>query len=379
MKKLLVLSIFCTVISLKAAAPVDAPVLQRNESLRHELNRSAERAKKWLLAQQQTNGAWSTPDHPAVTGLAMAAISRFKEAEDAAALDRGLGYLKSCVQTNGAIFKKSELINYNTSVSLLGFLAHKPTEHREIIQRANNFLVGSQISPDNKAGAVFVGGVGYGSKYSHSDMGNTLHALEAIHYAQTFLRREGASDFDQLNVAAAIEFLQNCQNLPSHNKQAWVSGDPQNIGGFIYYPGHSMAGSTNLSSGRTALRSYGSVSYAGLLSYIYTDLKAEDPRVKAVIEWLEKNYTLEENPGMEQQGLYYYFHTMAKALTAAGMETIQTPAGSVKWREQLLSRLMNLQQADGSWVNTNARWWEKDPVLVTSYMLIALSQISEGI
>ena len=50
-----------------------------------------------------------------------------------------------------------------------------------------------------------------------------------------------------------------------------------------------MAGETNLPSGRVALRSYGSISYAGLLSYIYADLKKDDPRVQAEVLQLEPN------------------------------------------------------------------------------------------
>jgi squalene-hopene/tetraprenyl-beta-curcumene cyclase len=38
-------------------------------------------------------------------------------------------------------------------------------------------------------------------------------------------------------------------------------------------------------------------------------------------------------------------------------------------------RLINLQQRDGSWVNENGRWWEKDPNLVTAYALMALEII----
>ena len=64
------------------------------------------------------------------------------------------------------------------------------------------------------------------------------------------------------------------------------------------------------------LRSHGSISYAGLKSYIYADLKQDDPRVKAVIDWLGRHYTLDENPGMGKQGLYYYLHLMTKALTS---------------------------------------------------------------
>ncbi len=42
-------------------------------------------------------------------------------------------------------------------------------------------------------------------------------------------------------------------------------------------------------------------------------------------------------------------------------------------------RLINLQQRDGSWANTNGRWWEKDPNLVTAYAIQSLDIIHRGI
>src|SRR5205085_11381473 len=129
-----------------------------------------------------------------------------------------------------------------------------------------------------------------------------------------------------------------------------------------------------------AFRSYGSASYAGLLSYVYADLKRDDPRVLAVVDWLQKNFTLDENPGMGPQGIFYYYHTMAKALTIYGTDFIETKDGKkVNWREQLAMKLLNLQKADGSWSNENGRWWEKDPALVTSYAIIALELIHRGL
>jgi squalene-hopene/tetraprenyl-beta-curcumene cyclase len=37
-----------------------------------------------------------------------------------------------------------------------------------------------------------------------------------------------------------------------------------------------------------------------------------------------------------------------------------------------MERILSLQQADGSWANANNRFWENDPVLATSYALLAL-------
>jgi len=43
------------------------------------------------------------------------------------------------------------------------------------------------------------------------------------------------------------------------------------------------------------------------------------------------------------------------------------------WRAELIAQLRDRQQADGAWVNENARWLESDPNLVTAYSLLALS------
>ena len=61
------------------------------------------------------------------------------------------------------------------------------------------------------------------------------------------------------------------------------------------------------------------MTYAGLKSMIYAGVGADDPRVKAALKWIQQHYDLSSNPGMGQAGLYYYYHTFAKALDAAGV------------------------------------------------------------
>jgi squalene-hopene/tetraprenyl-beta-curcumene cyclase len=116
------------------------------------------------------------------------------------------------------------------------------------------------------------------------------------------------------------------------------------------------------------------------LSYIYADLRKDDPRVEAVLEWLKTNYTLEENPGMGKQGLFFYYHTMTKALTAVGNDGLRlSDSKQANWRQNLALKLIQLQQRDGSWANENARWWEKEPALVTCYALLSLEMLWRGL
>lgn len=353
-----------------------------NASLRNEVQLAIDKGWGWLQKSQDSNGVWSTPDHPAITALALAAYQlqpgRRGQKASPAAVKKGYAYLMSCVQPDGGIYRK-DLPSYNTSISLVALALAGQREYEPAILKARRFIIGLQadLGEPGKIDNVLDGGIGYGSKIDKTpDLSNTMDALEALYISRNYLKDQGVMPQEDLNWSAAIHFIQSCQNLPGTNTENWASDDPQNKGGFIYAPGASKAGQTNLPSGRVALRSYGSMSYAGLLSYIYADLKPDDPRVTAVMDWLRANYTLEENPAMGAQGLFYYYHTMAKALTLYGAQTLETKNGqNVNWREQLALKLINLQHSDGSWVNENGRFFEKDPALVTSYALISLDMI----
>ena len=106
-------------------------------------------------------------------------------------------------------------------------------------------------------------------------------------------------------------------------------------------------------------------------------LSKDDPRVQSAVRWIRAHYTLEENPGMGQAGLYYYYHTFAKAMTALGEDQFED-ARKVKhdWRKELLEALKKRQRADGSFVNKGDRaFGEGDPNLATAFALLTLSYL----
>lgn len=382
MKKLMLIPLVALTANCAEQVPIKAAL---DVSFRQEIQRAIDRGLAWLQTNQNTNGHWSTPDTPAVTALALMAFKgdpRNRYDSDPEWLRRGYSYILACAASDGGIHR-TNLPNYNTAISLLALVTAGKAEYEPVIRKARQFLIGLQSDFEEKGAldSPLDGGVGYGSRYQHSDMSNTMQALEALYYSRHLVTDKGVDEARDLNWDAVLHFIQNCQNLPERNKQAWVSTNSKDKGGFVYYPGHSMAGGeTNSATGRVALRSYGSISYAGMLSYIYAQLKRDDPRVQAVYDWLRKNYTLEENPGMGPQGMFYYYHTMAKALTTYGVDELTLENGKkVNWRGDLAMKLINLQQKDGSWINEeHARWWEKDPALVTSYAVLALEMIERG-
>ncbi len=116
------------------------------------------------------------------------------------------------------------------------------------------------------------------------------------------------------------------------------------------------------------------MTYAGLKSMVYAGLTADDPRVKAALDFIKAHYSLDENPGLGQQGLYYYYMTFAKTLATLGRPTITDAQGREhNWRAELIAALAKRQGEQGEWVNPADRFMEGDPNLVTSYGLLALA------
>ncbi len=357
--------------------------VQGDLSLKLEIQRSIDRGLAYLMTQQKESGNWGDEIYPALTAMPLSAIMGNPERDPGAPLapevKKGYDFLLSKQDRNGAIFGKG-LATYNTALSLMALL--HIVDHPGIeasIRQARRFLINQQADfdqrgePDN----IMDGGIGYGGTYPHSDLSNSHLAMEALYYSRQVLSDRPGGVGMELDWDSAIEFVARCQNVDS-NSLDFVAITDDNRGGFVYFPGDSKAGEDEAEDGKVALRSYGSMGYAGLLSFVYAQVDSNDPRVVAVNEWLGKNYSLTENPGMGAQGLFYYYHTMAKALTATGTTDLKLADGSkVDWKEQLAVKLFDEQKADGSWTNTaSSRWWEDDPILVTCYSLLALQHIS---
>ena len=71
------------------------------------------------------------------------------------------------------------------------------------------------------------------------------------------------------------------------------------------------------------------MTYAGFKSLLYAGLDVEDPQVQTALKWLRRHWTLDENPGLGEQGYYYYLHVMSWALRAFGQDSITDDSGNV--------------------------------------------------
>jgi squalene-hopene/tetraprenyl-beta-curcumene cyclase len=304
---------------------------------------------------------------PGITALCVTSLLQSGVPADDPAVARGLKFLTGLVRDNGGIYHpQTQHRNYETSISVLALsAANSNGQYDATIRNAEKFLRGLQWDEDEeqKPEDPGYGGAGYGG-HQRPDLSNTQFLLEA-------LKTAGAKPDDPA-IQKALTFVSRCQNLETeHNNTPFAAKIDD--GGFYYTPaagGTSQAG-VDPNGG---LRSYASMTYAGLKSMIYAGVSKDDPRVAAALKWIQKHYSLNDNPGLGKQGLYYYYHTFAKTLSVLEMDELTDATGtSHNWRSELVARLAQQQKPNGSWINEADRWYEGDPNLVTAYSLLALS------
>ena len=363
------------------------------EPVRKKALESMDRGLQFLLAKQNANGSFGVipgapePGELGMTGLVVRTLATLPPTVQSEAtqraIDAAMVYVLKSQREDGAFDQPgSGLVTYRSAVAVGALLAVDAERYREQIERGKAYLAGSQFSEHNglEAGdskqSPYYGGWGYDRTGSRpdADISNTTFALEAL--------RAAGLERDSEVWKRAVVFLRRCQNRSESNDVVTAGLKAGNDGGFMYDPGldRNKSGEHKHADGTVSLGSYASVTYAGLLSMLHAHLSKDDARVKAAWEWIQRNYTLEENRGLgarpgareSKQGLFYYYLMFAKALDAWGESDVILATGEKRlWANDLCAKLASLQHDDGSWTNEVPRWWEADPVLVTTYVLQA--------
>ncbi|NUQ36094.1 MAG: hypothetical protein HUU29_14265 [Planctomycetaceae bacterium] len=163
------------------------------------------------------------------------------------------------------------------------------------------------------------------------------------------------------------------------------AGDP-NAGGARYSPDTSKANEIDMGDGKVMLRSYGSMTYALLSCYMAAGLKRTDPRVELAYKWITHNFSVSRVPGYvntenlqtaDQQGLYYQYMQMGRALSLYGSDMFKDSNNiEVYWKKDLVAQLERSQKPEGYWKNDKQdRWYENLPMICTGYVLSALADV----
>jgi len=332
----------------------------------------------FLVGQQEDGGGWrtGTPVGPAYTALVLKALVQHPDFTiDSPEMERGYAYLLGYQQPDGGVYdpKNPNYANYTSSLALMALAASRDPKFNQAKRELIAYLKNRQIVPGSKdpkgrtvqEGEDIIGGTSYG-KHGRPDGSNTGMWAEALHQAGV--------PGDDPAMQRMAGFFTRLQNRSESNTTSYALAGP-NDGGFYYAMGESKAGA---GPGGTGLRSYGSLTYMGFKSMLYAGLTKDDPRVAAAFEWIRRYWTLENNPNMPHdkslQGLYYYYHTYAKALRAWDRPVIKDAKGKEhNWRQELIDALAE-RVKDAQWVNNADRWYEGDPTLVTAYAVLAIQE-----
>lgn len=357
---------------------------------------SQQRGIDYLVQQEKDGSIWGTRRDvrsPSVglTALALAAVLSKPEAQRNEAERGFIAKTKTSLlaaQNEDGSFGDGLQV-YQTSAAIHALAKLEGKDVGDALRRGRDYLLGAQNVEANgySPGDTDYGSFGYGPK-SRGDMSNTQFAIEALRVAAV----DGQNDA----FTKALAFLQRSQNLRSVNDFKGKTTDretkatfevvPGDDGGCGYYPGNSAAGYDEVAEGVRSPRSYGSMTYALLKTYLLCGLPADDERVQAAVGWIRRNWSVEHNPGAspamgeagKYQGLFYYYETMSRALAVAGiavLETTDEDEAKHDWRRELRAHLEKIQRPDGSWLNErNPRWWEDQPALCTIFALLALDQ-----
>jgi hypothetical protein len=318
----------------------------------------------WLRTRQYSDGSWL--DSVGITSLDALAFINQGYGESDPTVNKAVAFVLSRAQSDGSIWIDYWHRTYETSLAVILLVSTHNNAYKSTIEAAKNWLVNSQWDESFFWGSIGkddwrYGGFGYGEG-ERPDLSNTQFALLALDAA-------GLPKSDPVWARVQV-FLARCQNI-NFSVIVDISGTPYTVnpynqyggsnGGFIYQPGNSLAG------GQT---SYGSMTGAGIWGLLLAGVGMNDPRFVAAFNWVSHNYGWEGNPGMPNPTnmQYYYYLSMAKALT---MTTSKTVNGH-DWYQDLYNKLNSIQNPSGYWYNPNGWVDESLPELATAYSILAL-------
>jgi len=222
---------------------------------------SIRRGVEYLKVNQEEDGEFSAgilDPKPAFTAMVVDALAQTPDRYDEKTpfVAKAVKAILSHQQEDGSICSLG-FGQYVTSVSVMAIEKMNNPAYRGALDKARVYIKRCQTG---------MGGMGY-SPGKRGDLSNTALALEALN--------DLGLDKDDEAFKNAINFVTMCQNDNEQNTtQAWAGTD----GGFIYRPGNSKAGSFEDDAGQTRFRSYGLMSYAGLVSFLWAGVDKDDRR-----------------------------------------------------------------------------------------------------
>ncbi|MBP3956169.1 terpene cyclase/mutase family protein [Gemmata sp. G18] len=327
----------------------------------------------YKTAQKDDGSFGSSPraGEPGLTALIISALVKNGVAADNPTIAKGLKYLESKVQKDGGVYDRG-LSNYMTCLAIMTFKeANAGGKYDKVIEAAAKYVKSLQFADGLTEKDAAFGGAGYDKPNAKGrpDMSNTHFMVEA-------LLASGVSK-DDPSIKRALVYISRSQNLATeefNNLPFAKKAGEADKGGFVYNLSDADNPKSPKITAEGGLRSEGGMTYAGLKSFLYAGVGKDDKRVQAAVTWVRQHYSVTENPGQKDSGLYYYYHTFAKAMDALGEDQFADAKGTKHdWRQELFDELKKKQKENGSWANSNGAFLENLPELATAFAVLSIS------
>jgi hypothetical protein len=323
--------------SVAAAQEREQPALSPEK-----IQRSIEKARDWLIREQEANGSWACAmrteeTRVGATALVMLALANSGVGADQPAMRKSLDWLR----------RQKPDETYSVSLQTLVLAMLDPDADRVILERNVAWLEAGQVSQGPAAGSW-----SYGKGRGTGDNSNSQFAVLALHEAA------------RVGVQVRPDVWMKAQ-------QYWVSA-ANGDGSWGYTVGNS-GGS-------------GSMTCAGIASVWITAEHIGTPDARAAgntvsccgggtspkplergLDWLGKHFTVLENPGNGQTWHYYYLY----GLERVGRFTARRFIGQADWYLEGARMFVKTQDAfTGAFRGGRI----EDPTVATSFALLFLAK-----
>lgn len=338
----------------------------------------------WLSRQQRADGGWHSETYGGLkagggnTALALLALTESGANDDTSrdSIDRGVRFLTKSVDRDGFAQAPDGATDYPVyaTAHLLRVLQRRSLPAEAALRVSlRDALVHAQRTERNgwKPDDLDFGGWGHAFRRRDADRSDpstislTSHVLVA-------LAGEGPLPADVQETA--LRFLSRCQH---RNAPLTLTG------GFSFTPYAddplNKAGTFTAPSGTAAPRPYLAPSCDGWLALTACGVPPEADTRSAALAYLiaamsnlsgQSATIAPDQP--RQQGLLYY-----RAAAWAGVwQTTRDPRLG-DGRAALIRTLVSQQERDGSWRNPEPSMREDDPLIATSFALLALARLSK--
>ncbi|MBQ6925274.1 MAG: terpene cyclase/mutase family protein, partial [Kiritimatiellae bacterium] len=230
------LRLACSALIAAVAAHAVAETAQ-DGSIEARARAGIERGLDWLLAQQQTNGVWSSAQNPALTAMPAWALSATGREQDRQAIGKAVAFIKSCAQPDGGIYvvvpgrRGGSYGTYNTAICMTALHYCDNAGSTRLLQKAREYVATTQLTGQEGGNN---GGFGYEAASSPraggADLNNSAWVISAMALTQDVEEHRPAGEKRaDIDWEAALGYVDRMQ-VKADAKGA----DPNDAGGFLY-------------------------------------------------------------------------------------------------------------------------------------------------